>query len=226
MTPVFLFRVRGYSSFEIGTTVFVAGVFMTASAPAAAWLATRIDQRAVMVLGLILFAASFWMISGIAPEWGFWQLFWTQAVRGAGILFCIVPSVGMALNIVPDEELRDASGLNNLMRNLGGAVGIAVSNTWLIGFYSNHLQALSQGLGASPAAAQAALERLAAGIAANIADPTQASAAARASLAALVDVQALTLAFQDAFRLMAWLFLAALFAVPLCKGGPMTRQAH
>ncbi|HEX7759618.1 MAG TPA: DHA2 family efflux MFS transporter permease subunit, partial [Caulobacteraceae bacterium] len=146
LTPVFLARVRGYSSLEIGTTTFIAGVFMTASAPLAAWLGTKIDLRIVMAIGLVLYGASFWMISAVNSDWGFWELFWTQAVRGVGVLFCMVPSVSMALNNLPDAELKPASGLNNLMRNLGGALGIALVNTGLQRYFAWHFQQLAQGL--------------------------------------------------------------------------------
>ncbi len=91
-----------------------------------------------MAFGFVLFAASLLMMSQVTPLWGFWQLFATQAVRGAGLLFCLVPAVGMALGVVKASELRDASGLNNLSRNLGGAIGIAVVNTWLLDFARLH----------------------------------------------------------------------------------------
>src|SRR6185312_2754094 len=63
--------------------------------------------------------------------WGFWELLPAQALRGFSILLCIVPSVGMALNGLSPTELRYGSGLFNLMRNLGGAIGIATVTTWL-----------------------------------------------------------------------------------------------
>jgi DHA2 family multidrug resistance protein len=226
LTPVFLYRVRDYSSLEIGATVFVAGASMTIAAPVAAWLATKIDQRLVMIIGLILFAASFWMISDVTRQWGFWQLFWTQAVRGAAILFCIVPSVGMALIQVPDEELRDASGLNNLMRNLGGAVGIALVNTGLMAFFAQHMQALSAGLGSAPDVARDAVTGLAGRLALDLGDPERALGAAQLALGQVVGLEALTLAFQDVFRLLAWLFLAALAIIPFCRGGAMVREGH
>lgn len=226
LTPVFLYRVRGYSSFDIGATVFVSGVFMTAAAPPVAWLATRIDQRLVMITGLVLFAVSFWMISGVTSQWGFRDLFWTQAVRGVAIMFCIVPSVGMALGDVPDEELRDASGLNNLMRNLGGAVGIAAVNTWLLTQFQVHLEALSSGLGDSPETARQAVAALAERLAADLADPQRALEAAQAAIGQYVALEALTLAFQDVFRLSGWLFLAALVVIPFCRRGSMTPPSH
>ncbi|MBS0412259.1 MAG: DHA2 family efflux MFS transporter permease subunit [Proteobacteria bacterium] len=221
LTPAFLARVRGYTSYDIGTTTFISGVFMTASAPVAAWLATKIDMRIVMGIGLILFGASFWMVSGVTSQWGFWQLFWMQAVRGAGVLFCMVPSVSMALNNLPDAELKGASGLNNLMRNLGGALGIALVNTGLQHYFAWHLQQLAEGLGRAPQDAMAAAAGLAARLAQSLPHPDQAPAAARAAIGQLVAREALTGAFQDVFRLCALAFFAALVALPFCKGGSM-----
>src|SRR5436190_5934138 len=134
LTPVYLGRVRGFSSLEIGTTVFVTGIAMTITAPIAARLSTKVDARYVIAVGFAMFAASLWMFSGVTDDWGFAELFWPQFIRGLAMLLCIVPAVGMALNGVAPEELRYASGLFNLMRNLGGAIGIAVVNTWLIDF--------------------------------------------------------------------------------------------
>jgi DHA2 family multidrug resistance protein len=91
LTPIFLGRVRGYSSLDIGTTVFVAGAFMGFGAPLAARLTTLIDQRYVIAFGFSLFALSCWLMSGITDNWGFWQLFVPQAIRGFAMLLCIVP---------------------------------------------------------------------------------------------------------------------------------------
>ncbi len=70
LVPVFLGRVRGYSSFEIGTTVFVSGIAMSLGAPIAATLSQRVDQRIVITFGLILFAAGLWLFSYMTPDWG------------------------------------------------------------------------------------------------------------------------------------------------------------
>jgi DHA2 family multidrug resistance protein len=76
-----------------------------------------------------MFAFSLWLSSHMNAEWGFAELFWPQAVRGLAVMLCIVPSVGMALEGFAGNELRYASGLFNLMRNLGGAIGIALIDT-------------------------------------------------------------------------------------------------
>jgi DHA2 family multidrug resistance protein len=226
LTPVFLAGVRGFSSIEIGETVFISGVFMTLSAAPAAWLASRVDLRALMAIGLVLYLASFWMMSALGPDWGFRELFWPQAVRGVAVLFTMVPVVGMALRDMPDDELKDASGFNNLFRNLGGAVGIAAVNTWLIDFSRLHAQSLANGLGHGSDVATTTLRGLVVRFGQNGIEPMRGAGIAARTLAQRLSVQALALAFDDVFRLTAWIFAACLILVPLCRGGPMSQRVR
>ncbi len=214
LTPIFLGRVRGYSSFDIGTTVFVSGVFMAFGAPIAARLTTIVDQRIVIGVGFSLFALACWLFSGITANWGFWELFPAQAIRGFAILLCIVPSVGMALNGVPPEELRYASGLFNLTRNLGGAIGIATVTTWLQDFGRIHGERFGEALGS---ANTSLLAHATARISAFTPDAAHARMLLSGELTQFVTQQALTQAFQDVFFLMAMMFVAALAIVPFCK---------
>ncbi|WP_309088127.1 DHA2 family efflux MFS transporter permease subunit [Phenylobacterium sp.] len=221
LTPVYLGRVRDFSSLQIGATVFVTGVAMTVTAPIAARLSTKVDGRYVITVGFLMFAAALWMFSWVTPEWGFGELFWPQVMRGLAMLLCIVPAVGMALNGVAPAELPYASGLFNLMRNLGGAVGIALVNTWLGDFARIHAASLSAGLGQRPDRATEALQGLARNAQAITADAAHALQIAQAQMGALVGGQAVTLAFADTYRLMAFLFLAALLIVPFAKPAPV-----
>ena len=214
LTPLFLGRVRGFSSLDIGTTVFITGVFMAFGAPLAARLTTFVDQRYVIAAGFSLFALSCWMMSGVTDNWGFWQLFLPQATRGFAILLCIVPSVGMALNGIPPEELRYASGLFNLMRNLGGAIGIALVTTWLQDFGRWHGERIGENLSG---AGGAALSRAIARLAQFGADTNHARLMLEGELTQYVTREALTLAFEDVYKLMGALFLLGLVIVPFCK---------
>jgi DHA2 family multidrug resistance protein len=224
LTPVYLARVRDFSSIDIGSTVFIAGVFMTACAGPAAWLAARIDLRIMMAIGLVLYVISFWMMSAMSADWGFWQLFWPQAVRGGAVLFTMVPVVGMALRDMPDEQLKDASGLNTLLRNLGGAVGISAVNTWLIDFSRLHAAGLVDSIGRNSNVAQSALTGLALRFSAEGYGPVRSPGMAAETLIQGVSAQALALAFDDVFRISAWMFFACLVLVPFCRGGPMTQR--
>jgi DHA2 family multidrug resistance protein len=221
LTPVFLGRVRDYNSLQIGETVVVAGVAQLASVVVASRLSQRVDSRVMIAVGLSLFAASLWLASYVTPDWGFGAWLWPQVLRGFSLLLCIVPSVTMALSGFAAAELRAASGLFNLMRNLGGAIGIAMVNTWL--HDSTRIQAsrlsetLGEGAQRAPGYTAALAGRLHETAGALAGDPNQATHMAQGELARLVGRQALTLSFDEVFRTMAWLFLFALVLVPFCR---------
>jgi DHA2 family multidrug resistance protein len=221
LVPVFLGRVRGYDSLQIGTTVVVAGVAQILSVVIAARLSNRADPRYVITVGLSLFAASLWWASQVGPDWGFTAWLWPQALRGFAIMLCIVPSVNMALSGFAQTELRAASGLFNLMRNLGGAIGIAVVNTWLGDNTRIQLARLSESLGEAGRHAPDFTTALAGRLNESIGDPAQALLTAKLELARLAGRYALTTAFDEVFREMAWLFLAALILVPFCRPAPL-----
>jgi DHA2 family multidrug resistance protein len=221
LIPVFLGRVRGYNSLEIGTTVFVTGIAQILSTVIAARLSQRVDPRIVITFGLTLFAASLFLTSHLTPEWGFHALLWPQALRGFAIMLCIVPSVGLALSGFAMTELRYASGLFNLMRNLGGAIGIAVVNTWLGDNTRLHVARLGESLGEAGRGAPDFLAGLTARIGQATPDAAHAALVAQGELAQVVGRAAMTLAFNDVFRLMSWIFLAALVMVPFCRPPPL-----
>ncbi len=225
LIPVFLARVRGYSSLDIGLTVFVTGGGQLLGTAVAATLSTRVDPRLLITPGLILFAISLWMLSAMGPEWGFGQLLWPQLLRGFSATLCIVPSVGMALIGFVPPELRSASGLFNLMRNLGGAIGIAVTNVWLYNQTLGATQRLGEAL-AGKAAARDFVARLAARMGHLAPDPTRAAALARGEFARLIGRQALSTAFDEVFRMMAFAFLGALVLVPFCRPPPRPSSAR
>jgi DHA2 family multidrug resistance protein len=217
LVPLFLGRVRGYNASEIGTTVFISGIAQLLGVPLAAMLSQRVDPRYVITAGLTLFAGGLWLFSFMTPDWGFAALFWPQVVRSFAIMLCIVPSVGLALGHFAGPELRYASGLFNLMRNLGGAIGIAVVTTWLDDFGRLHALRLNEAMGASSSEASGVISGLAQQLGAYTPDLYRATEMAQSIVARMVAREALTLAFNDVFRVMAWCFLAALILVPLCR---------
>ncbi len=225
LVPVYLGRVRDFDSLQIGTTVVVAGVAQILSVVVAASLSNRVDPRYVITAGLTLFATSLWMSSFATPEWGFGAWLWPQALRGFSILLCIVPSVNLALTGFAGAELRAASGLFNLMRNLGGAIGIATVNTWLADNARIQSARMGETLGEPGRRVTAFTAALAHRIGGAAGDPRQALMLAKGELAQLVGRYALTSSFDEVFRMMAWLFLAALVMVPFCRPAPLPGAA-
>ena len=217
LLPVYLGRVRGYDSLQIGTTVFVVGCAQLLSTLIAARLSETVDRRLVITVGLSLFAFSLWLSSHLTSQWGFAELFWPQAIRGLAVMLCIVPSVGMALSVFQGPELRAASGLFNLMRNLGGAIGIAVVNTWLQDDARIAAARFGEALGRSGRIATDTIGALAHRLAAATPDSAQSLQLAQKLIGGNLGQQALTLAFDDVFRVMAWMFLVALLMVPFAR---------
>lgn len=131
MTPVFLGFVRGHSALEIGKVMVVAGAAQLLAAPFAAYLETRIDARKLAFTGFAVFAAGLLLNGFQTPRWDFEEFLWPQILRGVAIMFCLLPATRLALDGWPRDQLSDASALFNLMRNLGGAIGIALVDTVL-----------------------------------------------------------------------------------------------
>jgi len=133
LMPVFLAFVRGHGALEIGRIMLVTGATQLLIAPIAVQLDKRMDPRLLSALGFLTFGIGLGLSGFQTPATDFDGMFWPQVVRGAAIMFCLLPPTRLALGLLEDARVPDASGLFNLMRNLGGAIGIALIDTVLYG---------------------------------------------------------------------------------------------
>jgi DHA2 family multidrug resistance protein len=129
MMPVFLAFVRGHNALEIGMTMLVTGIAQLVTAPIAVALEKKMDARLLSAAGFALFAIGIAMSAFQDPRSDYDAMFWPQIIRGVAIMFCLLPPTRLALGALSPERVPDASGLFNLMRNLGGAIGIALVDT-------------------------------------------------------------------------------------------------
>ncbi len=128
MYPRYLAEVRGYSALMIGETMFVSGITMFLMAPVVGRLMQRVDLRLIIACGLIIFALGSYQMTWITREYDFYELLLPQILRGIGMMMAMVPTNTISLGTLPPERVKNASGLFNLTRNLGGAVGLALIN--------------------------------------------------------------------------------------------------
>jgi len=140
---------------------------------------------------------------------GFHEFLWPQLIRGSGFVLCILPITRLALGTLPPAELSNASGLFNVLRNLGGAFGLAGIDTALDVRFDYHWTQIIPSVDATRAVVTGQLEQMQALVTGVVADPRAASIK---MIAARVGQQAQTLAFNDIFL---WLGIAYLAAVPL-----------
>jgi DHA2 family multidrug resistance protein len=131
LLPIYLAQVRGYNSLMIGNTLWVTGLAQFLFSPMLGQLLRKVDLRLLIFIGLAIFALGTWQLTWLTRDFDFWELFWPQVLRAFGLMLVMVPANNIALGTLPPELMKNASGLFNLMRNLGGAMGLAVINTIL-----------------------------------------------------------------------------------------------
>jgi len=218
LTPLFLGRVRGFSALEIGLAVFSTGLFQVCAIPVYTLFARRVDLRWLMMFGLACFAVSMWNFTPITHDWGWRELLLPQAFRGFSQQFAVAPTVTLTLGGLAPERLKLASGLFNLMRNLGGAIGIAACGTILNDRTNLHFLRLAEHLNSSNPAAVQLVERVAtAETVARGGDAVHGHAAAVKLLWSLTLREAQTQTFADAFMVIALCFVVATLMVPLMR---------
>ncbi len=215
LIPLFLAQVRGFSSLQIGETVVVTGLAQMAMSPFSAKLARIMDLRIMLSIGISMFAVAMYLTAGLTNQTGFNELLVPQVVRGVALMFCYLPANLIALGGVPQNKLKNAAGLYNLTRDLGGAIALATIGTVLNARLHFHWNRLIEEINPARPVVQHFLDAQTNRLDGLVAgDP--AHAAARL-LANLVQREALVLTYNDAILLLGGVFLAALFLMPLVR---------
>jgi DHA2 family multidrug resistance protein len=215
LMPVFLAAVRGHDALEIGEIMLVTGFTQLAAAPIAVALERRLDARLLTGAGFLLFAIGLGLSALQTKETDFQQMFWPQILRGSAVMFCLLPPTRLALGHLASDQVPDASGLFNLMRNLGGAIGIALIDTVVYGRAPVLGRAITTRLQEGDVETAKAVGIPASAFVSPTSMPT---ADEMASLARMVHRLALVQAINEAWLMMAVLTVAALFCLPFVRG--------
>ena len=217
LTPLFLGYIRGFSAWQTGTAIFSTGAASLLGTPVYIVLARRFDTRWLMMFGLGCFGLAMWSFSFITHDWGAAELLVPQILRGFPQVFAVAPSVNLGLGSLPPERLKYASGLFNMMRNLGGAVGIAASAAIINDRTNLHFQHIATHL--TPA--NLSMSRFVQGMTDRYAmQPGGAEIGHQAALEQLWQLayrEASTLAFADAFHVIMLAFIGATLLVPFLR---------
>jgi MFS transporter, DHA2 family, multidrug resistance protein len=214
--PLYLVQAGGLSSAQIGNILFVSGLFMMIGGPVSGMLARVVDVRLMASGGLLLLALSSWMSEGLTDQWRFAEFFLPQMFRGLGLMVCMVALSNSAFMNLPTDQVKDASGLFTLTRNLGGAIGLAGINTVLLWRNNFHWSRSAEFVNPARPEVQARIDSMAAGLDGSAGDAT---IAATQQLGRMVAHQVAVLSFADCFALMTWMFLAGA-VVPLLLRKP------
>jgi len=217
LTPLFLGYVRGFSALQTGMAIFSTGAASLIGVPVYVALARRFDLRWIMMFGLACFGLSMWSFSFITHDWGAAELLLPLVLRGFPQVFAVAPSVTLGLGSLSAERLKYASGLFNMMRNLGGAVGIAICGAILNDRTNLHFHDIASRLTPANHAMNNMMTGLTKHLGAILGSAQAGHAAALQQLHDLAFREASTKAYADAFSAITVAFVVATFLVPFMR---------
>ncbi|HEY0144667.1 MAG TPA: MFS transporter, partial [Methylovirgula sp.] len=212
LMPVFLAYVRGHNALQIGEIMLVTGVAQIACAPIVAMLVRRFDVRFLSAFGFLVLTLGAALSANQTQSTDFAGMFAGQLVRGCAFMFCVLPPTELALGNLTPAEIPDASGLFNLMRNLGGAVGIAIIDSIIFTRSPEHAQKLFDGLVSGDTGTLSALGVTHSAVMQAATDPGK-----RAAMAELLKKVAFADSINDAWFALAILTLAVTAALILAR---------
>jgi DHA2 family multidrug resistance protein len=217
LLPLYLQTLMGYPAYNSGLALSPRGIGALLFTPLAGHLTTKTDPRRLLFVGLVLGSITMFDLSGLNLQAGFWDIFWAQILQGVALSFLFIPLMALAMARIRPENMGNATSIFNLMRNIGGSIGIAIMTTFLarrVQVHQNHLVA-------NITAGDSKTLMLLRGMQANFyAHGTDAVTAARKSLAAmygLVQQHAAMLAFVEAFWVMGVVFLLMIPFLPILQ---------
>lgn len=223
--PVYLDAVQGYNAEQIGLVLAWAGLPQLFIIPFVPALLRRFDPRAIVCVGLGIFAFSCFLNSHLSFNDGGPQFIVTNIVRALGQAILLTPLAAIATSNIAAGDSAAASGLFNMLRTLGGAIGTAALATIITKREQFHSNIIGQSVTPFNATDQSFLARMQQYFEAHgIPDPMRSYHQAEILLGKLVGQQALIMAFSDAFFVMAVVMLSAAVAVLLTKRASGSHQ--
>jgi DHA2 family multidrug resistance protein len=216
--PVYLSRIQGYNSEQIGMVLAWTGLPQLVLIPLVPRLMKRVDPRIVIGVGFALFAASNFMNITMNNDYATDQLFWPNVVRAVGQALCFAPLSAVATAGIEPENAGTASGLFNMTRNLGGAIGIAALQTLLTKREQYHSNVLSQSVSMFEQATRDRIDQLSQYFMNHgVIDRVDAVHRAYVAIGKVIQKQAFILAFSDTFYVLGVALMVALVASLMLK---------
>src|SRR6187399_1899360 len=145
LLPIMLQTLLGYPPLQAGIAMAPRGIGSFFMMPLVGLMTGRFDPRKLLTIGLITGGSTLLWLSRLNLQAGYWDIFWPQLIQGVGMALLFVPLTTVAMDPIQRERMGNATSLFNLMRNIGGSIGIAVTGTLL----ARHSQATTNMLGAN-----------------------------------------------------------------------------
>ncbi|AFY42919.1 DHA2 family efflux MFS transporter permease subunit [Nostoc sp. PCC 7107] len=215
--PLYLAQIQKYNALQIGEVLIWAGIPQLFIIPFIPKVMQRIDVRLMVALGVTLFAISAFMNAGLTNQTGLDQLRWSQLVRAMGQPLIMVPLTSIATAGLNPKDAGSASGLFNMMRNMGGSLGIAILATLLTNREQFHSNRLGDAVSLYNPETQQRIDQMTQYFISRGADLSTAQNQAIASISNIVRREAFVMAFNDCFYFIGLALLVSGIAILFIK---------
>jgi len=207
LLPIMLQTLFGYPSLEAGEAMAPRGIGSLFMMPIVGMLTSKIDARKLLALGLFIGGITMIWLGQLNLQAGYWDIFWPQLLQGAGMALLFVPLTTVSMATIAPQRMGYATSLFNLMRNIGGGIGIAITGTMLARTRQANTALLGEHVTVYDPTTATVLEQLKAGFMAGGADVVSATNQAYVALYGMIQRQAAMVSFVNIFRLLGMLFL-------------------
>jgi MFS transporter, DHA2 family, multidrug resistance protein len=225
LIPLVLQTLLGYPAVQAGYAMSPRGVGSFIGMPVVGIIMTRFDPRKLLTFGIIVCGFTLVQLSRLDLNAGFWDFCWPQFFMGLALGLVFVPLTTISMGNIPKETMGNATSLFNLVRNMGGSIGISAVSTMQTRFQQRNINELGAHVNPYSFTARGMMQSLKGMFLSRHGDPVAASHQAGAALFAMVARQASMLAYNSIFLVLAVLFVIMLPFIflmrkPSNKGGP------
>jgi MFS transporter, DHA2 family, multidrug resistance protein len=228
LLPVMLQTLLGYPALQAGIAMAPRGMGSLVMMPIVGMLTSKVDVRKLLALGFFVAGMTLVWLGSLNLNAGYWDIFWPQLLQGTGMALTFVPLTTATMQAIPQQRMGNATSLFNLMRNIGGSVGIAVTGTLLTRQRQAVGTVLGENISAYDVQTQTLLAQLKAAFMARGADAVTATERAYAALHGMLLQQASMVSFIWLFRLLGGIFLMLLPLILIMRRpkGRVAAPAH
>ena len=209
--PVLAQRVLGFTAYETGLTLLAPTMITVVMMPIIGKTMSKgVSPIPFVITGFILFAGYCLTSSQVSTDVGKWDFFFPLALRAVGISMVQLPLINQAVAGLEPKDYASGISLNNMIRQLGGAFGIALANNYIANQYAQHRMDLVSAIPNGSTALTERLNTISQGLISRGSDMASAGTKALATVNNIVDRQANYLSYLDTFRLIGIFFIIAL----------------
>jgi MFS transporter, DHA2 family, multidrug resistance protein len=223
LLPIMLQTLFGYPSLQAGQAMVPRGIGSLIMMPVVGILTGKLDARKLLAVGLTVGGVTLLWMGQLNLNAGYWDLFWPQFIQGSGMALLFVPLTTVSMATIARERMGYATSLFNLMRNIGGSIGIAVTGTILQRQRQTTATLLGEHISIYNNTTQSLLSQITNGFIAAGSDAVTAASRAYEVLHGMLFREASMVAFVMLFRLLGVIFLVMIPLVLIMrrpKGGP------